>query len=148
MHGTTMRARLAPALLAGSLVVLPLAACSGTDGGAETDTGAVATATDEAGPAEPDPSGGAEGSSAAGATGSGVDCSGTTCSVTLTGQDREMEVLGTTVALESSEEGRAAIRVGNQELSCSQGESVSAGPLTVECTTVTADSVTLEASLG
>ena len=41
-----------------------------------------------------------------------------------------------------------AIRVGDQEIGCSQGESVSAGPLSLECTTVTQDSVTMTASLG
>jgi hypothetical protein len=36
----------------------------------------------------------------------------------------------------------------NQEIACSQGESVSAGPLNLECTTVTEDTVTMTASLG
>ncbi|TFV57919.1 hypothetical protein E4P41_13735 [Geodermatophilus sp. DF01-2] len=153
MHRTTTRARLAHALLAGGLLVLPLAAC--TDGGAETDTGAegpeITTDGGDTGAetTDPDPSVGAEDSAdPTDATGSSVDCSGTTCSVTLTVQDRDVEVLGTTVALESSDAGRASFRVGNEELSCSQGESVSAGPLTLECTTVTDDMVTLSASVG
>ncbi|WP_091538421.1 hypothetical protein [Modestobacter sp. DSM 44400] len=90
------------------------------------------------------------GPSAAGAssTDSGVDCAGTTCTVTLAGDGTEVQVLGTTISLGAVENGRATIGVGGQEFSCSQGESVSAGPLTVECTTITTDGVTLTASLG
>ncbi|RBY82489.1 hypothetical protein DQ238_04145 [Geodermatophilus sp. TF02-6] len=138
MPRTTTRARLAPALLAGGLLVFPLTGCtgSGDTGSSGTETTTAAGTTTATTPQSSAP------------TDSGVDCSGTRCSVTLTGQDSTVEVLGTTVGLQSSENGRATFRVGDQEISCSQGESVSAGPLTLECTTVTADSVTFSASLG
>jgi hypothetical protein len=94
----------------------------------------------------------AAGSSAADATGSpgsenNVDCSGTSCSVTLN-SDGRVDVLGKTITLGSIENGRATLSVGDDSVSCAQGEDVSAGPLTVTCTTVSTDSVTLTASLG
>jgi hypothetical protein len=81
-------------------------------------------------------------------TSDNVSCSGTTCSVTLTGDGASADVLNTTLALAGVENGRATLRVGDTEVSCGQGESVSAGPLALECTEVTDDGVTLSASLG
>ena len=144
---TIHRHRFACGVLAGALLLVPLAACSEdttTSGTATTDTSAPAGdtgATDTTAPedtaATSDPTGTA-----------GVDCTGTSCSLTLTGDGAQADVLGTQVSLGTVQDGRATVRVGDREVSCSQGERVSAGPLTLECTTVAADAVTLTASLG
>jgi hypothetical protein len=77
-----------------------------------------------------------------------VDCSGTQCTATLTPDDMEAEILGNSLAFGGVQDGRASLSVGNQSVSCAQGESVEAGPLSLTCTTVTEDSVELTASLG
>src|SRR3712207_3856385 len=111
MSTTTSRAsRLAAGVLAGSLALLPLTACSFS-----SDT---------------------------------FSCSGSECSVTLTGSDAQVEILGTTLSYGGVQDGRATLDVGNVGVSCAQGETVNAGPLTLTCTTVEADSVELTASLG
>ena len=120
METRTRRARLFPALFAGVLLLGPLAACG-----------------DDPGPAEQSDE-----------TNADVDCSGNSCSVTLYGDGAEADILGTQVVLGTVENGRATLRVGDRDLSCGQGESVSAGPLTLACSTVTEDAVTLTASLG
>jgi len=107
---TTRSARLAATVLAGGLLLAPLAGCSFSS--------------------------------------DSVSCSGTTCSVTLTGEGASAEILNTSLALAGVENGRATLRVGDTEVSCGRGESVSAGPLPLECTEVTEDGVTLSASLG
>ena len=76
-----------------------------------------------------------------------VSCSGSSCSVTLKGDGASAEILGTDLAFGGVQDGRATLRVGDNEVSCAQGESVSAGPLSLECTAVTEDSVELSASL-
>jgi hypothetical protein len=110
MSSTTRSVRLAATVLAGGLLLAPLAGCSFTS--------------------------------------HGVSCSGTSCSVTLTGDGASADVLNTTLALAGVEDGRATLRVGDTQVSCGQGERVSAGPLSLECTEVTTDSVKLTASLG
>ena len=111
MPTTTSRAsRLAAGVLAGSLTLLRLTACSFS-----TDT---------------------------------LSCSGSECSVTLTGSDAQVEILGTSLSYGGVQDGRATLSVGNASVSCAQGETVTAGPLTLTCTTVEADSVELTASLG
>jgi hypothetical protein len=77
-----------------------------------------------------------------------LSCSGTSCSVTLSGNGSEVDVLGKHLAFSGVQDGRATLSVGDTSVSCAQGETVSAGPLTLECTTVEADSVKLTASLG
>jgi hypothetical protein len=79
---------------------------------------------------------------------SGVSCSGRTCTATLSSDDASVSVLGNDVAFAGTQDGKATLRVGDAEASCAQGEKVSAGPLTLTCTEVTADSVKLSASLG
>jgi hypothetical protein len=81
-------------------------------------------------------------------TSNNFSCSASSCSVTLSGDGSEVDVLGTTLALGGVQDGRAEIRVGNASVSCAQGETVSAGPLSLECTSVQGDSVELTASLG
>ena len=75
-------------------------------------------------------------------------CSTSSCTITLNGAGSEVEVLGTTVTLGSVQDGRADISVGGASVSCGQGESVTAGPLALECTSVTGDAVELTATLN
>ena len=81
-------------------------------------------------------------------TSDNLSCSGSSCTVTLTGDGAEVEILGTTVSLGSVEDGRASLSVAGASVSCAEGESVSAGSLALECTSVTEDSVQLTASLN
>jgi hypothetical protein len=101
--------RLAAVLLAGALVLVPVAGCSFTS--------------------------------------NGFSCSGSSCSVTLRGEGSEVDVLGTTLTLGSVQDGRASITVAGATVSCGEGENVTAGPLSLECTGVSGDSVELTASL-
>ncbi len=77
-----------------------------------------------------------------------VNCSGSQCTATLTGDAAEAEILGTSLAFGGAQDGRATLSVGNASVSCAQGESVTAGPLSLTCTTVTEDSVEITASLS
>ena len=148
MDTTTIhRRRIAPGVLAGALLLVPLTGCGGSGDDAAPEATATASAPAEgttapSGTAEP----GTTGSD--GGTNADVDCAGTSCSVTLAGNGAQADVLGTPIVLGAVENGRATVRVGDQELTCGQGESVSAGPLTLACTTVTEDALTLTASLG
>ncbi|MGX5653641.1 hypothetical protein ACWKWC_02585 [Geodermatophilus nigrescens] len=81
-------------------------------------------------------------------TSNGFSCSGASCTVTLNGEGSEVDVLGTTVTLGGVQDGRASITVGGASVSCGAGESVAAGPLQLECTSVTGDAVELRASLN
>jgi hypothetical protein len=77
-----------------------------------------------------------------------LSCSASECSVTLTGSDAQVEILGTTLSFGGVQDGKATLSVGNASVSCTQGETVNAGPLSLTCTTVEADSVELTASLS
>ena len=79
---------------------------------------------------------------------SNVDCSGNQCTATLSGEGAEASILGTDLAFAGVENGEARLSVGDTSVSCSEGESVSAGPLSLTCTSVTDDAVELTASLG
>ena len=81
-------------------------------------------------------------------TSNNVQCTTSSCTVTLSGDGAEADILGTTLAFAGTENGRASLSVGGTSVSCGQGESVSAGPLSLECTSVTDDSVELTASLN
>jgi hypothetical protein len=81
-------------------------------------------------------------------TSNSVSCSGSSCSVTLSGDGAKARVLGTQVTLSGVSDGRASLGVGGANVSCAEGESVSAGPLSLRCTKVTDNSVELTASLG
>jgi hypothetical protein len=81
-------------------------------------------------------------------TSNGVSCSTSSCTVTLSGDGAQAEVLGTTVTLGSVQDGRASLEVGGASVSCAEGESVAAGPLSVECTSVTEDAVELTATVA
>jgi hypothetical protein len=75
-----------------------------------------------------------------------VSCTGDTCSVTLAGRGARAEVFGTTFAFESIRDGRATVRVNGLSVSCTDQQSVAAGPLRLRCTTVTHAAVTLVVS--
>jgi hypothetical protein len=81
-------------------------------------------------------------------TSNNVSCSGSSCSVTLSGEGAEAEILGTTLSFDGVQDGRASLSVAGAGVSCAEGESVTAGSLELECTTVTDDSVELTASLN
>ena len=81
-------------------------------------------------------------------TSQNVSCQSDQCTVTLSGEGAEAEILGTSLAFGGVQDGRASLSVGSASVSCAQGESVAAGPLSLTCTTVTADSVDLTARLG
>jgi len=81
-------------------------------------------------------------------TSNNVSCSSNECTVTLSGNGAEAEILGQSLAFAGTENGRATLRVGDTSVSCGQGENVAAGPLTLACGTVTDDSVELTASLS
>ena len=77
-----------------------------------------------------------------------VSCSGQQCTATLSGSGAEASFFGTDLAFAGTEGGRATISVGGTSFSCAQGESLSAGPLSITCTTVTDDSLEITAALG
>jgi hypothetical protein len=81
-------------------------------------------------------------------TSNNFSCSGSSCTVTLDGAGSEVEILGTTVTLGAVENGRASITVGGASVTCGQGETVAAGPLQLECSSVTDGAVELRASLN
>ena len=81
-------------------------------------------------------------------TSNNVSCSTSSCTATLSGDGAEAQILGTTVKFAGTQDGRATLGVGDASVSCAEGESVGAGPLSVTCTKVGDDSVELTASLG
>ncbi len=81
-------------------------------------------------------------------TSQNVDCSGDQCTATLTGDGSEASILGTSLVFAGTQDGRATLSVGDAEVSCAAGESVTAGPLTLTCTAVEDDRVELTAALG
>ena len=77
-----------------------------------------------------------------------VKCSTSSCTVTLEGTDAQVEVLGQTLTFAGTQDGKASLGVAGTNVSCAEGESVAAGPLDLECTSVTEDSVELTARLS
>ena len=78
----------------------------------------------------------------------GVSCSGRTCTATLQGDDAKVSILGNDLAFAGVQDGQATVSVGDQSVSCTEGESVSAGPLSITCTSITEDTLEITASLG
>jgi hypothetical protein len=76
-----------------------------------------------------------------------VSCSGNSCSVTLAGSGSRATLLGTTISFLGVQDGRAGLRVGEQDVSCAPGQRVSSGPLDLECSAVGADRVEFTASV-
>lgn len=146
MASTTPVSRRAHRFLLGAAALLvALSACS-DDG--DSSAGPTTSASADAGTATPTSGSAATGSpGTATPTDTGVNCSGNSCSVTVSGH-AQVEVLGTTIRLGAVQDGQATFGIGDRQVSCRQGDSVSAGPLRLQCTTVTPDSVTFTASLG
>ncbi len=110
MSSPPRTARLAAGLLAGGLVLAPLAGCSfGSEG---------------------------------------LSCTTSSCTATLSGSGAEVDILGTTVTFGGVQDGRASLTAGGASVSCVEGESVGAGPLQLECTSVTDDAVEITATLA
>src|SRR5829696_205036 len=78
----------------------------------------------------------------------GVSCTTSSCTVTLSGDGAEVDILGTTLRFGGVQDGRASLGVGDVSVSCAEGETVTAGPLELQGSSVTDDSVELSASLG
>ena len=68
--------------------------------------------------------------------------------MTLAGTGSRVQVLGTTISFEDVRDGQVAFRVDDQYITCTEGQSASAGPVTLTCTDVTSDAVTITVSLG
>ena len=77
-----------------------------------------------------------------------VSCSGKSCTATLDGDGAKAKILGHELAFAGTKDGRATLSVGDQSVSCAQGDSVNAGPLSITCTTVTENSLTVTATIG
>jgi hypothetical protein len=76
-----------------------------------------------------------------------VSCSGTKCTATLNGDGATAEILGTKVTFGGTKDGRATLGAGGASVSCTEGERISAGPLSVTCTKVGEGTVEITASL-
>ena len=76
-----------------------------------------------------------------------LSCTTSSCTATLSGNGAEVDILGQTVTFGGVQDGRASLSVGGASVSCAQGENVAAGPLQLECTSVTGDSVEVTATL-
>lgn len=100
--------RLAAGLLAGTLLLAPLAGCSSEN----------------------------------------VSCTTSSCTATLSGDGAKAEIFGATVTFGGIQDGRASLSVGGASVSCAEGESVTAGPLQIECSNITDDALEIKASLG
>ncbi|MGY1772733.1 hypothetical protein [Blastococcus sp. SYSU D00813] len=82
-------------------------------------------------------------------TSENFSCDTDSCTVTLSGDGAEVDLpIGPSIRLGGVQDGRASISVGGASVSCAEGESVSAGGLALECTSVSGDEVELTASLS
>jgi hypothetical protein len=84
----------------------------------------------------------------AGCSSENVSCTTSSCTATLSGDGAKAEIFGTTVTFGGIQDGRASLSAGGASVSCAEGDSVGAGPLQIECTSVTDDAVEIKASLG
>jgi len=114
-----------PTVTGGASVSSSTAVGNGGAGANATVTTVNATAT-----------GGAAGSAGSFAM-SVASCSATSCSVTLAGNGSTVDVLGTTISFRTIQDGQATLRVGDQDVSCRQGQRISVGSLWIDCTAVT-----------
>lgn len=143
----TTRVRLAGGLVTGGLLLGGLAACSGSNNGLGGSVSA-GTSGNQAGVAASASASASAGSASASGSAGSVTCAGASCSVTLDSGHTKATVLGTTVTLGGVSDGKASLGVAGHDVSCTQGDKVSAGPLSVTCSKVTQDAVTLTAKLG
>jgi hypothetical protein len=77
-----------------------------------------------------------------------VSCSRDSCSVTLGGSDSRAHVLATTIGLRCIDGDQVTLRVEDQDVTCTQGQSVPVGSLLLTCTAVTDDTVTFTVARG
>ena len=138
-------------LCADALVpALVLMACSASaDPGSSASAGvsaSAASATGSPGAAGAPGEHGSPGTDADAGALSIASCSESSCSVTLAGTGSRVQVLGTTIAFEDVRDGRATLRVDDQTITCTEGQSAPAGPVTLTCTEVTSDAVTVTVS--
>ena len=138
-----IRKNLATGALAGGLLLGSLTACSGNDLGASAGASAGTSSASLGASASAD-----TGTAAASGSAGAVTCSGASCSVTLNSDGTTVTVLGTKLELADVTDGTATIGVGSKQVSCSQGDTVDAGPLKLTCSTVTEQKVTVTAHLG
>jgi hypothetical protein len=89
---------------------------------------------------------GSAGVAAESATISIVNCTNDTCTVTMGGSGSTVQIFDTTISFGSISDGRATLRVDDQDVTCVTGETVTAGSLTLTCTDVTADTVSFTAT--
>jgi hypothetical protein len=57
-----------------------------------------------------------------------------------------VQIFDTEIAFVGIRDGRATVRVADQEVSCVQGQTLTAGALTLTCTSVTSDTVRIDVS--
>jgi hypothetical protein len=67
--------------------------------------------------------------------------------VTLAGTGSRATVFDTAISILAVRDGRADLRVGEEDVSCVPGQRVSSGPLDLECRAVGGDGVDLTATL-
>jgi hypothetical protein len=77
-----------------------------------------------------------------------VSCSRDSCSVTLGGSDSRAHVLATTIGLRCIDGDQVTLRVEDQDVTCTQGQSLPVGSLLLTCTAVTDDTVTFTVARG
>jgi hypothetical protein len=150
-----MRTWLRAAVIGGGLLFVVVAAASVGSGDGRTRVWAVASAASgEPGqpgapggtgqPGQPGEPGAPGQRSSSGA--SVVSCSGNSCEVTLAG-NATVHVQGATFSIQEIRDGRATLRVQEENVSGAAGQTVSAGSLTIRFTAVTEDSVSFTTSL-
>ena len=66
--------------------------------------------------------------------------------MTLAGTGSRATVFDTAISILAVRDGRADLRVGEEDVSCAPGQRVSSGPLDLECRAVGSDSVDLTVS--
>ena len=119
--------------------------CTDGAGGEDAATGGIPAPTSSSPDAPPGATASAEATASAGAGGSTtvslVSCLEDSCTVTLAGTGSLVQVFDTTIAFVAIRDGAATLRVEDQEVVCRQGDGVPAGPLQLECTGVTEDTV-------
>jgi hypothetical protein len=134
------------ALVAGAAVAGALAGCTGA-GGSDSRAAMQSTAAAPA-PSSATPSASSTAAAPPAPTRE-VSCDVHTCTLTLRTTDpREVRAFGATLSLDGVADGSARLTVGDGKLDCRAGEGVEAGPLSLFCDDVTADSVTLTAEVG
>jgi hypothetical protein len=151
-------------VLVGALLFALLSACSDSSGsahfGAPSGAGSAGASGSSGTSGSAGMSGSAGTSGSSGASGvagaarfagsaiSAASCSGTSCSVVLAGTGSQVHVLDTTISLQGIQDGRAALRVGDHDVSCTRGQRVSSDSLRLECRTVTDSSVEFTVSIA